>query len=440
MNEVIYKVLEAIMYVVELGIFYFWMVKNCGKRNESWLVQFVLFIVVNIVIYINASLEITRVIQVMINIIIMLVYAHLAFKTQKYQYIIYTFLYSLLLAIGDAIGMGVIGILYPEIKAEQLMTLQGPRYQFGVASKLFLVAVVLIFIHIKEKDEDEYSRGHIRILLCVFTISYICVCGLVGVKQTNTVQVTGVPIDLLLCMVSLGFFVVNMTTYALVKKLNYKLMKEKEHALVQCQIELLNKMVLENKEIEREWRKSRHDFNNHLSCIDMLLQMENLTKARNYIQNLNNTLQEHSYSIYTGNEIADAVINQKLVGAQKEQIHFTVLGEITSKFYMEDMDLCALLSNGIDNAIEANCQIEDEAQRYIEILLHHTDRHMQIEIKNAVKENIAEGRKLETTKKDTKRHGIGMMSMETTARKYNGQIKWTCNECQFHLHIEIPLA
>ena len=66
-------------------------------------------------------------------------------------------------------------------------------------------------------------------------------------------------------------------------------------------------------------------------------------------------------------------------------------------------------------------------------------KQVKIEIRNIVKEGIQIDPNLATTKKDTKRHGIGMRSMQTAVNKYHGKLSWQCKEQIFNLSIMLPI-
>ena len=198
-------------------------------------------------------------------------------------------------------------------------------------------------------------------------------------------------------------------------------------------------MAEENKVLEDEWHRIRHDFNNHISCIDMLLQLDNVDKARDYIQKLTQSSQPQTVSVHIGNDIADAIVNQKMFRAKKDSIKMEVEGTLPVQLKIEDVDLCAILSNSLDNAIEAACQVEDIQQRKIRLEIIEQGHQVWIKVINSVKSNTLYKGELKTTKKDKERHGIGMRSMQVSAERYKGKLHWNCDGSIFTLKIMFPL-
>ena len=431
--------LELMMCIIELIVFHMFMSKYCEKRKIDSIGKVFIFLGLSILLYIKAYWEISDLIKIVLSTLMFVVYGVAFFKTKIHSYFIYVGLYILLVALSDNICTAIICTIYPSITISDLMEEQGLRYLVGMISKVFSLCLVLVLFNKEKNEPKSYSRDNLKVLFFVFLISIICLYNLLVIKQSHSNSESGKQIDVVICLISLSMFFVDMTIYWAIKQLNIKLNQEKEYELIQYQNELLTKAVLEHKEVEKEWRKNRHDFNNHISCIDMLLQMENIPKARTYIQDLTNNWQKNDLNIHIGNEIADAVVNQKAVHAKNLKIDFSVIGQIDERIHIGDMDLCALLSNSLDNAIEAAKQVPDIKDRKIEIVFSNQDESMIIKVRNSVKENITVKDELITTKKDRRRHGIGMMSMQTTTNKYGGILEWYCEDYQFHLNIKLPI-
>lgn len=440
MHEIYRVGLEWMMCLSELIIFCVFMSKHCKKRKINLVGRLFLFFGTVTLLYVKMYGKVFTLIKVLMSVLMLTAYGMTIFKAKKHMYLIYAGVYVLLVALSDTVCTSTVGILFPNIVMKNLMEAYGMRYIIGMISKVLILCLVLIISSKSEMASKSYLKTNLHILLLVFLISIICLYSLFEIKQNHYIGCVEKEIDILVCVISLTIFLTDMIIYWAIGQLNVKMNKEKEYDLIQYQNEWLTKAVLEQKEIEKEWRKNRHDFNNHISCIDMLLQMENIPKARVYIQKLTNSWQKNDLNIHIGNEIADAVINQKAVHAKKLKIDFLVFGQMDERIHIEDMDLCALLSNSLDNAIEAAKQVPEMKDRKIEIIFSTKSESMLIEVKNSVKENIEAKEQLTTTKKDSKRHGIGMMSMQTTTSKYGGVLEWYCEDYQFHLNIELPIS
>ena len=201
---------------------------------------------------------------------------------------------------------------------------------------------------------------------------------------------------------------------------------------------MLTRAVQENEEYQKDVRKMHHDFNNHLSCIDMLLQMNNVEKARRYIQGMLVSANENKRIIRLGNEIAEAVVNQKYLLAQKQGIAFEVIGNLEENLQIDAVDLCALLSNALDNAIEASLRMEEVSKRNIQLEMKPYKDYLMIKVSNTVAEDV-NVKNLKTSKADKSQHGIGMLSMKSVVEKYEGYLKYECENRLFNVSMMLKI-
>ena len=106
---------------------------------------------------------------------------------------------------------------------------------------------------------------------------------------------------------------------------------------------------------------------------------------------------------------------------------------------IKPVDLCIILSNALDNAIEANIGIENPENRYIKLKMHGDETYTVISVINptpAVPVRLSGNRYL-TSKKDKGNHGFGLKSIESTAKKYDGEMLTKCEDGTFTLVIKL---
>lgn len=182
------------------------------------------------------------------------------------------------------------------------------------------------------------------------------------------------------------------------------------------------------------------NFKNHVICIENLIKEGKSESAIKYINNLQNKAFKTYTWINTGNDVVDAVLNQKKSEASSKNINMDVKVSIPKDIGIEPLDLCTILGNALDNSIEANEKIQDEAQRYIKVIMNPYKDYLFIEISNpSIINPIDEDGKLRTTKKDKENHGFGIKSIESVVEKYNGMLSYEYVNGKFILNIMVPL-
>lgn len=167
-------------------------------------------------------------------------------------------------------------------------------------------------------------------------------------------------------------------------------------------------------------RKVIHDMNNHISCLKNLADTNNWEEIKKYLYKISNTVSKLDFKIKTGNPICDAIINEKNNISITEGIDFQCEFLIPQKTSLESIDLCVLLSNALDNSIEA-CKKLNNSHKFISIKSYVRGLYLIIEIINSSSEKISyNGNRIITSKADMLNHGIGLSNIEDVVKKYNG--------------------
>ena len=214
-------------------------------------------------------------------------------------------------------------------------------------------------------------------------------------------------------------------------------------AVIQSQKEAEHQLELQLKHYEsmtdatRDIRSFRHDIKNNLFSLNIMLSQDKLEEAKKYIENLSGRIDETKrFSYFTGNYLADAILADKAATAAESGTKIEFSGSIPEKG-IEKSDLCTVLTNALDNAIEACREIPEAV---IVIDSKETPMGYRINISNPVKaEPQIKNGKVKTSKSDKKNHGFGLENISRTVEKYNGFVKVTCENKTFNLDIAMTL-
>lgn len=180
-------------------------------------------------------------------------------------------------------------------------------------------------------------------------------------------------------------------------------------------------------------REYRHDMRHHLLALSNILHDSDSTHAEDYINALVERLEDTENVVYCKNQIINAVLSSYITKAKKIGCVLDTHISIPEKLEIQDIDLCVILANALENAVNA-CEKEDENHRNIKIKIDFQNA-LHINIKNSCKEKVVfdeNGLPMTSANPD---HGIGMKSITNTAEKYNGILKCECSDGEFCLKI-----
>ena len=179
-------------------------------------------------------------------------------------------------------------------------------------------------------------------------------------------------------------------------------------------------------ELERnqtQIRKLRHDMNNHLAAVGGLLEQEKTEEALEYLHGLYEHMQTGSRH-FCANSIVNALLNLKYNAAVEAEIDTFFHIGIDGMTEIDDISLCTLFANSLDNAIEACRKIVDKEKRKLSLKARYSDTgYFSLEISNSKINPVSEKQGSFLTDKDNqKMHGLGIASMKDSVERYKGTI------------------
>lgn len=171
----------------------------------------------------------------------------------------------------------------------------------------------------------------------------------------------------------------------------------------------------------------RHDIKNHLLVLAGLLEHGKLQEAKCYLGKLDTISEALSFPCKTGNTVVDTLLSGKLNAARQMGIQIECTVKIPSPCAVDDLDLCVLFSNAVDNAIRACAKLEDEA-RYLRISGKEKGDFFMVEIENSCSQ----------TEGYTK--GTGLSNIEIVAEKYHGAVTAEKHKGYFRLSVLLIIS
>lgn len=161
-------------------------------------------------------------------------------------------------------------------------------------------------------------------------------------------------------------------------------------------------------------RQMTHDFQNHLQLLEQLLASHAPDRARSYLQTLLRTSADNSLPVHTDHAVLDAILNYKYVTARRQEIAMEITACNCGAIPVADDDLVTILSNALDNAIEA-CQKLDR-DRQIHVKLSQTKTEWIISVRNTAPATSAS---VHTHRRDPILHGYGLGNIRGALAHYD---------------------
>lgn len=203
------------------------------------------------------------------------------------------------------------------------------------------------------------------------------------------------------------------------------------------QSDLLATHYAEVENMYRQIRGWRHDYRNHIQVLDSYAEMGDLNALRSYLKELSIDLNTVDVALRTGNKMTDIILNSKISLAKSRNITVMADAHVPVSLTTSEIDLCIILGNLLDNAIEACMQLPEE-KRLIRIYMDMKNTQLYMSFTNSTaqgKQKKVDG-KFRTTK--GREHGYGLVRVDTIVERNQGYLKRNSEEGAFTTEILLP--
>lgn len=292
---------------------------------------------------------------------------------------------------------------------------------------LLLSVQILYYIMLKlllklfRTDDSKFSIFDWSVIIAVMVVSIT----LAGIIHSISIKVGIVQIRNYVNAAILVLLMLNILIYHLINSVSNKNKLEKELELIKIQ-EYYQRQYIESSKLQYDSiRKIKHDTQNHLLTICELISDNDVDSAFEFAKkNIENLELSQTY-VKTENKVVNAVINSKLSSAAAMGIQVSCLSTNTFDG-IDDIDLCNLLGNTLDNAISA-CRDQPENEiREINVKINREDEiYYTFIVRNTISKSVIKNNPLlKTTKNDKANHGYGTQIVKDISNKYGGRIDY----------------
>ena len=203
------------------------------------------------------------------------------------------------------------------------------------------------------------------------------------------------------------------------------------------QRQLIETHYQEVENMYRQMRGWRHDYRNHIQTMKVLASGGDLEGIRSYLDRLDTDLNTVDLAVKTGNAMADAILNSKISLAKSRDIPIQVEAHIPVRLKMSELDLCCVIGNLFDNAIEASLALPPE-ERLIRVYLDMKGTQLYLSFTTFTAQGKREKRngRFLTTKGEG--HGFGLVRVDAIVERLDGYLSRNSEDGAFTTEILIP--
>lgn len=213
--------------------------------------------------------------------------------------------------------------------------------------------------------------------------------------------------------------------------------KAMDRRIAAYQNDLIRRHCSEVENMYRQVRGWRHDYHNHIQT--MLALVDKPEQMRSYLLTLNEDLTTVDTVIKTGNVMLDAVLNSKLSLIKAKNITVNAKAVVPANLSISDVDLCVIIGNLLDNAMEACEKQEETSERFIRVFIGILKKQLYISVMNSAGGEVKKEGKLYVSTKTSGSHGFGLMRIDRIAEKNGGYVNRQNEPGVFATEVMLPL-
>ena len=315
-----------------------------------------------------------------------------------------------------------------------------------------LVLLVIVFAYNKEPIKAQIFwmvivfLGYVISMIIpinIIIVTYLNTCLLVTLLHRQKLKKETWLWLIIMCMVQYFFvmfdWILVLNVCLSVGILHY--MDDMQHN-VEKSVEAIQKNLIvsqygEIKEMYMNMRGWRHDYHNHIQTMKAYIQMGQLKELEHYFNALEDNLDEVNQLVKTDNLMIDAILNGKVSIMKKNNIAVEVTAKLPEHICIADVDLCVIVGNLLDNAIESCLKIE-EKKRYVRVYIAVIKEQFYLSVQNSAKEQLSVSDRNYLTNKRGE-HGFGMKRVKALVDKYDGYLNLQNEPGIFASEVSIPM-
>lgn len=310
-------------------------------------------------------------------------------------------------------------------------------YKVGQTTPQLFSIVTVLLIQISEliaarlldnKAKQEYTRG-IKYLLIIPVLSIIMLFMLISFNLNNRF--------LLVCE-SMGILLINIVVFYLYNMLMEVHHQLREKEMMELKVKVYSSQLETITQTQKKIRRLRHDMVHHIMQLYSMASLNKNAEMLEYLDKMEQAMINPREHVSSGNKDIDGILNFMLEKAVSILKKVDVQVKIPEDLHTCSFELAVILGNIIDNAIEAARQTE---VKWLSLQITADKGILFIRVSNSYCGCIkTSGNKLLTSKEDKENHGLGLDSVKDMIKKYNGDMKRTCDKNIFTVDILLYLT
>ena len=417
------NIIEIVNVAIEMMlVFLYFSLLSKAKVNKA--VLYLSYLLSTVILSATVLLTDNILVYLITTIILISSMSFICYDDSIRHKIFWNILFLLIISISEPIVIGLLCIANMGTPDEFLESGLG-RYLGMIGTDLIYLWLIGMMHRIINKRIRDLT---IKYWILIITIPIISIFLLQTMLDSFTVKDSLNYISLSISLI--GIIFINISMFNFFESYEDKIKLKYLETLKQQEQENYKLLALSHKQV----KELKHDIENQFSVLNGLMKSGDNAAAMQYLDKLNSYVRTANRICYTGNNVIDSIVNIKGSLAQTYGIEFICKVNIITSIKADELELCRIIGNGLDNAIEG-CQRVDVQNKHICFSISEDREKLMIVISNTSDE--VDTTALSSTKKEKGLHGIGISSIKSSVERLDGLVKFDYADGIFKLNIMV---
>lgn len=417
------NIIEIVNVAIEMMlVFLYFSLLSKAKVNKA--VLYLSYLLSTVILSATVLLTDNILVYLITTIILISSMSFICYDDSIRHKIFWNILFLLIISISEPIVIGLLCIANMGTPDEFLESGLG-RYLGMIGTDLIYLWLIGMMHRIINKRIRDLP---IKYWILIITIPIISIFLLQTMLDSFTVKDSLNYISLSISLI--GIIFINISMFNFFESYEDKIKLKYLETLKQQEQENYKLLALSHKQV----KELKHDIENQFSVLNGLMKSGDNAAAMQYLDKLNSYVRTANRICYTGNNVIDSIVNIKGSLAQTYGIEFICKVNIITSIKADELELCRIIGNGLDNAIEGYQRV-DVQNKHICFSISEDREKLMIVISNTSDE--VDTTALSSTKKEKGLHGIGISSIKSSVERLDGLVKFDYADGIFKLNIMV---
>lgn len=326
--------------------------------------------------------------------------------------------------------------------------INGIVFYTDTGTAYFAAMLLFLIMFVIEKIGDNKKKIEWRYIILFAAVTAVCLIFRITDDDTVIHYIQNIILSMKTCnfkpiiMLLSSIYTIMAFIIIIMEYINSSIYLNKQLGVLEAR----ERYAVENyrlmQQSEKETKELRHEMRHHAGILREFIKEKQFEKAEEYIEQVFGAADSLPVSKYSNNFVINAIVSRYMNRAKANGIDVLYEISVNENINIQDEDMCVLLTNILENAVEACEKLDNSELNYIKLKIKADEQFFYINCVNSANSFAGnwQNKDFKTSKENESLHGYGMPAIQRVARKYYGDVKTDITEESFSVQVILQIG